>query len=134
MKEGGWVRLANASPAHRGYVLSLDSRYAHILWDGGRVDIHDISDLRDDIGPRTVHASLYDSLEYGTMEDDSRMGMYEARREAVSEILPLLIERLARDATVRASLARVEDEDSKSMILRGIANRALQEYLEEEEE
>lgn len=132
MREGGWVRLAG-NPDKKGYVLSIDQTYAHVLWNGGQADIHDIDDLTSDVGPRSVTASLYDSLEYGTVDESTGEGMFEARKEAMSDVLPLLLDRLARDATVRASLARV-DEEARPDILRGIAKRALQEHLEEDEE
>ena len=134
MREGGWAKVKSS---HRvGYVLTLaGEKYAHILIDGGQVEIIDTADLTDDLGPRTIHSSFYDSLEYGTVEDGaSSVDMFEARKEAMTDVLPLLLERLARDNSVRASLARVGDEDSKNAILEGIAKRALQEYLEETEE
>lgn len=134
MKEGGWVKVAG-SPCEVGYILNLDDQYAHVLFDGGRVQIMDTADLVDTYGPRTVHSALYDSLEYGTVEDGtSSADMFEARKEAMTDVLPLLLERLARDNSVRASLARVGDEESRNTILRGIAKRALREYLEEDEE
>lgn len=133
MIEGGWAKHKTSGAV--GYVLALDKQYAHILWDGGQVELVDSIDLENDSGPRTVHSSLHDSLEYGSMEDGSLSdNMLEARKEAIADVLPLLHERLARDTTVRASLARVEDQVSRDTILQGIANRALYEYLEEVEE
>lgn len=133
MHEGGWVRWASGPQGKKGYVLSMDKTYAHVLWDGGSVEIHDVADLTSDLGPRSIQASLYDSLDYGVVDESTSGSMFEARKEALSEVLPHLLDRLEKDATIQASLARV-DEGSRPAILEGLARRTLQEYLEEDEE